>query len=168
MTGEILVPLRRNDRIEQIVPYLEDVARPGMRVVFLIRYPVDGFRWLLNYVAVMETGNQASFAARKVMEQQNLEEQKEAAKRRLSSACEALRKRGVEIAVEVHARPLRLVVGLYATNGDLHCIVIPAGNDHPIIDLLSGSVGFFRFLKRPGCSPVLVLQPDKGLYERVP
>lgn len=35
MAKQILVPLKEHDRIEEIIPYIEEVARPGMRVVFL-------------------------------------------------------------------------------------------------------------------------------------
>ena len=41
----ILVPLNRNDRAEDLMPYVEEVARAGMKAVFLVPYPVDGFRW---------------------------------------------------------------------------------------------------------------------------
>jgi len=42
MNKKILVPLGRHDRSEEIIPYIENVARPGMKVVFLVRYLVDG------------------------------------------------------------------------------------------------------------------------------
>jgi hypothetical protein len=47
MAEQILVPLKRNDRVEVIIPYLEKVTQPGMRVVFLAHYPVD--RLMINY-----------------------------------------------------------------------------------------------------------------------
>ena len=28
-----------------MIPYIENVSRPGMMVVFLVSYPVDGFIW---------------------------------------------------------------------------------------------------------------------------
>ena len=45
MTGQILVPLRRGDRIEDVVPYLEQIARPGCKVTLLIHYSVEGLDW---------------------------------------------------------------------------------------------------------------------------
>ena len=42
MNKKILVPLGQYDRSEEMIPYIENVARPGMKVVFLVRYPVDG------------------------------------------------------------------------------------------------------------------------------
>jgi hypothetical protein len=40
MAGQILVSLRSEDRIEDIMPYITEVAKAGMSVIFLIRYPV--------------------------------------------------------------------------------------------------------------------------------
>jgi hypothetical protein len=35
MAEQILVPLKRNDRVEEMIPYIEKVTRLGMGVVFL-------------------------------------------------------------------------------------------------------------------------------------
>ena len=43
MNKKILVPLGRYDRSEEMIPYIENVARPGMKVVFLMRYRWMGF-----------------------------------------------------------------------------------------------------------------------------
>src|SRR5262249_46080144 len=45
VTGHILVPLKRNDRIEDILPYLEQIARPGCKVTLLVHYSVEGLDW---------------------------------------------------------------------------------------------------------------------------
>jgi hypothetical protein len=37
--------MKQNDRVENFIAYIEKVARPGMKVVFMVRYPVDGLRW---------------------------------------------------------------------------------------------------------------------------
>ena len=44
MNKKILVPLGQYDRSEEMIPYIENVARPGMKVVFLMRYRLDGIR----------------------------------------------------------------------------------------------------------------------------
>ena len=42
LQGKILVPLRRGDRIEDMIPYIEQIAWPGCRVMLLIHYSVEG------------------------------------------------------------------------------------------------------------------------------
>ena len=49
--------MKRNDQAEDFIPYVENVARRGMKVVFLIPYPVAGLRWStkeLGQKAIME------------------------------------------------------------------------------------------------------------------
>ena len=41
----ILVPLKRYDQVEDFMPYITEVARPDTKAVFMVPYPVDGFRW---------------------------------------------------------------------------------------------------------------------------
>jgi len=45
MNKKILVPLGQYDASEEMIPYIEKVARPGIKVVLLVRYPVDGVGW---------------------------------------------------------------------------------------------------------------------------
>jgi hypothetical protein len=40
----ILVTLKRNDRAEDLLPFVEEVARSGMKAVFMVPYPVGGLR----------------------------------------------------------------------------------------------------------------------------
>jgi hypothetical protein len=59
MNKKILIPLRQHDLSEEMIPCIEKVARAGMSVVFLVRYPVDGFVW-----AKEEYGMKAALQAR--------------------------------------------------------------------------------------------------------
>lgn len=43
MSKQILVLMKRNDRVEDLLPYVEKVARPGMQAVFM---PTNGTAWL--------------------------------------------------------------------------------------------------------------------------
>src|SRR5512145_3173241 len=98
MNNKILVPLGRNDRTEEMIPYIEKVARPGMNVVFLVRYPVDGFIWTKE-----EDGMRAALQARELVNYYSWENNLENAKGKLSPVCEALRAKGVEATVDVYA-----------------------------------------------------------------
>ena len=39
VSGQILVPFNSHLRVKDIISVLEEAAKPGMRVVFLVRYP---------------------------------------------------------------------------------------------------------------------------------
>ena len=45
MAKRIVIPLKRNSLIEEILPGLGKIAQPGMRVVFLIPYPVESWSY---------------------------------------------------------------------------------------------------------------------------
>ena len=153
MNKKILVPLARNDRTEEMIPYIEKVARPGMNVVFLVRYPVDGFIW-----AKEEYGMRAALQARELVNYYSWENNLENAKRKLSRVCEALRTLGVEATVEVYAGSLKKAVRSHTINGDVHLLVTRAGLGGRIAALVAGTTSLSKLFKRPRFSPVLLTQ----------
>ena len=44
MTRQLLVPLKNGDRIEDIFPYVRDVAQPETTVVFLVHLGIYSFQ----------------------------------------------------------------------------------------------------------------------------
>jgi hypothetical protein len=52
---QILVAMKRRDRIQEIVPILKKMAKPGMKVTFLFSYPVDAWAWLGHHWVVTES-----------------------------------------------------------------------------------------------------------------
>jgi hypothetical protein len=154
MNKKILVPLAQNDRAEEMIPYVERVARPGMNVVFLVRYPVNGFVW-----AKEEYGMRAALKARELVNFYSWENNLENAKRKLSHACEALSAKGVETTVDVYAGSLKKAVRSHTINGDVHLIMTRAGIMERIAGLLNGSSSLFELFKRPTVSTVLLTHP---------
>ena len=49
MDGKIFVGLSPRDPVEEIIPYLERLAKPGMTVVCLVRYPVERRDYLRDH-----------------------------------------------------------------------------------------------------------------------
>jgi hypothetical protein len=154
MNKKILVPLAQNDRAEEMISYVEKVARPGMEVVFLVRYPVDGFIW-----AKEEFGMKAALEAKKLASYYSWEENLHRAAEKLSSACAALRPKGIEVAVDVYAGSLKKAVRSHTINGDVHLIMTRAGIGDWIARLFDGTGSVFDWFKRSGFSPVLMINP---------
>ena len=143
MTGQILVPLRRNDRIEDVVPYLEQIARPGSRVILLIHYSVEGLDWL-------QSKSLPSV----------IQEQKLVAKKNTFLALEPLRARDVMVALDIYAGPLRKVVKQYTLRGNIDLVMIVAGSRSRIGKLLHNCLLFFNFSCVSKSASVLLLRPD--------
>jgi hypothetical protein len=154
MNKKILVPLRQNDRSEEMIPYIENVARPGMQVVFLMRYPVDGFIW-----AKEEYGMRAAVKANELVNYYSWEANLEKAQNQVAPACEALRVKGVEAAVDVYAGSLKKAVRSHTRNGDVHLIMTRAGIGDWFARLFDGTSAVFKWFKRPSFSPVMLINP---------
>jgi hypothetical protein len=154
MRKKILVPLAQNDWTEDMIPYIERVARRGMNVVFLVRYPVDGFIW-----AKEEYDMRAAVQARQLVNYYSWENNLENAERKLSPVCEALRAKGVQATVDVYAGSLKKAVRSHMASGDVHLILQRAGIGQRIAGLLDGSSSLFELFKRPTVSTVLLTHP---------
>jgi hypothetical protein len=154
MNKKILVPLPQNVRAEEMIPYVEKVARPGMKVVFLVRYPVDGFIW-----AKEEFGMKAALEAKQLVNYYSWEGNLQRAQKKVSSAHDALRPKGIEAAVDVYAGSLRKAVRSHTLNGDVHLIMTCAGVGDWIVRLFDGTGSVFKWFNCSSFSPVLLINP---------
>src|SRR5262249_51994965 len=143
VTGQILVPLRRGDRIEDIVPYLEQIARPGCRVVLLIHYSVEG----LNSFQSKSTMT--------VIKTQNL-----LADKNTFLALEPLRERDVKVALDIYAGPLRKIVKQYTCRGDIDLVMIAARGKSWLGRLFENCLFFLNFSCLSKSPFVLLLRPN--------
>jgi nucleotide-binding universal stress UspA family protein len=141
VTGQILVPLRRNDRIEDVLPYLEQIARPGSRVILLIHYSVEGIDWL------------QSKSTTSLIKEQKLVD------KNTFLALEPLRERDVTVALDIYAGSLRKVVSQYTLRGDIDLVMIAARGKSWIRRLFQNCL-FFGSFSGVSKSSVLLLHPD--------
>lgn len=154
MNKKILVPLGQYDRAEEMIPYIENVARPGMKVVFLTRYPVDGF-----IGSKTDGGVPKPSETRELVNYYTWQGNLERAKRKAGAACEALRAKGFGADVDLYAGSLKKAVKIHTANGDVHLIMTRAGIGQWIAGFLNGSSSLFDLFKRPVKEPVLLIHP---------
>jgi len=154
MNKKILVPLGQYDRGEEMIPYIEKVVRPGMKVIFLVRYLMDGIGSRKE-----EYGMRAALEAKNLVNYYSWEGNLEKAKQQVARACEALQAKGIETAVDVYAGRLKKAVRTYTLDGDVHLIMTRAGIGDWIARLFDGTTSVFKWLKRPSLSPVLLIKP---------
>lgn len=137
-----------------MIPYIENVAQPGMKIVFLVRYPVDGFIW-----AKEEFDTKVILEAKKLVRYYSWEENVKRAKSRVSYTSEILRAKGIEAAVDVYVGSLKKALRSHTLNGDVHLILARPGIGDWIARLLEGTNSIFKWLKRPSFSPVMLIHP---------
>jgi hypothetical protein len=154
MSKKILVPLGKYDRSEEMIPYIEKVTRPGMKVVLLVRYPVDGFLW-----AKEEYGMRAALKAKELVSHYSWEGNLENARKQVAPACEALRAKGIEASVDVYAGSLKKAVRSHMLGGDIHLIMARAGVGDWIARLFDSTTSIFKWFRRPSFLSVMLISP---------
>jgi len=163
MAEKILVPLKRHDRVEEVVPYIEKVTQPGTSVVFLIHHPVNSFKWLQAYCGIMGCGLERTLAIRRMVESYSVKMRRQLAQQKVFHTCEALHKLGVKGAVEIYTGSLRKTLRRYVLGGDVDLIVIRPGVVHRIMNSFQGMVSIPNMIRQTALSPVLVLNPKAYL-----
>ena len=129
--------------MEDILPFLEQIARPGCKVTLLIHYSVQGLDWFQNK------------SMSSVIEKQKL-----GPKNNTLLALEPLRERDVTVALDIYAGPLRKVVKQYTLRGDIDLVMIVAGSRSRIGRLFQNCLLFLNFSCVSKTSSVLLLHPD--------
>jgi hypothetical protein len=160
MNDKILVPLKKHDRIEEILPYVEKVAEPGASVVFLVHHPGSGFRWLQAYCGIAQCGLEKTLAVRRMIESYSLKTRMQLAERRVFQTCGALHDMGLNIAVDVYTDSLRKALRSYANRGDAPLVIMQPGLGQRIVSFLQGAVSIQNMLANPFSSSVMLFHAD--------
>jgi hypothetical protein len=159
MANQILVPFNSRLRIEDTTAVIEEAAKPGMRVVFLIRYPVDPWGWFRDHWITTASATHAMLAGRKVMERYSWDRQRALAEEMIAPWRYALEKIGLKVAVDVYTGSLSNVLENY-NRGDGISLLLRAENDLPTMGFLRRASAFFGLFKRASFRPVLSLRSD--------
>lgn len=107
MSCQVLVPIHGRDRIEELLPYLEVIARADMKIVFLVHFGINRFAELAGQLLEIQSGLPTSFSSNTVIPQSDLARQIERASQRLHG-------RGVGIEVKFYSGRLRPILRQYS------------------------------------------------------
>jgi hypothetical protein len=159
MAGQMLVPIDSRLQIKDTISVIKDAAKPGMRVVLLIRYPVDAWAWLRDHWVTTESTRDVQIAGRKIMERYSREGQGALAEELVAPWRSALQKIGVKVTVDVYTGSLSRVLENYRREDQIS-LIIQAENDLPITRFLHRPSAFFGLFKKASPRPVLSLRSD--------
>ncbi len=157
MAEKILIPLKRHDRLEDFIPYIEKVTQPGASVVFLVHHPVNNFKWLQAYCGVMECGLEKTMAMTRMFESYSLKVREQLTRQKVFYTCEALHRLGVKVAVEMYTGSLRKTLSSSIFGKDVDLIVMRPGIARRIMNFLHGMASVRDLIRRTAFSPMLVL-----------
>ena len=128
MEGKILVGLRSDDPVEEIIPYLERLAKPGMKVVCLIHYPLEPREYLRDHWVTTDSTRCAIAAGRKLMDRYSWDAQKRRAEEKLAAVGRAMQKRAVSLEIDLYTGSLQTRVIDHTGDSDIPWVIIPAGD----------------------------------------
>jgi len=129
--------------MEDVIPYLEQIARPGCKVTLLIHYSVEGLDWF-------QSKSRTSV----------IKEQKLMTGKNNFLALEPLRERDVTVTLDIYAGPLRKVVRQYTLRGDIDLVMIAARGRSWIGRLFQNCLLFLNFSCVSKSASVLLLRPN--------
>jgi hypothetical protein len=142
-----------------IISVIEEAAKPGMSVVFLIRYPVDPSAWLRDHWVTTEASRDAVLTGKKLMERYSWEGQRVLAEEIVGPWRYALEKIGVKVSVDVYTGSLSSAVENYKREGQIS-LIIRAENELPVTRFLHRPGAFFGLFKKASLRPILSLRSD--------
>jgi hypothetical protein len=134
MNRHVLVVLRRGDDLDDVLPYVEEIARPGLTITFLIDHSLSGLTEVLNQAFKTTPVQQLSRTGPDVespMGTTNGDQQSGTASR------QELRKQGVEIKVRVYTGNLKRILRELMEKECVQTIVMRQHKDHFWRQLLS-------------------------------
>jgi hypothetical protein len=154
MKENILIPLRNSDDVHGITPYLETIAKPGDRVIFIVRCSTDLCHKAFGRTVLLEPGLPCSLVRPPVSGRWLRESKKRLAENRILSACANLCIRRVNIEVNAHSGSTSRIVKNYVLYGNGNFVVVRPkhGRLRMFFDRMPGCRGSF---KQP--APVLLL-----------
>ena len=158
MKKQILIALKKHDRLEEMLPYLEEIAQPGTEVIFLVRCRQDGSGWFNRQLTVMQTEITTAAAVTKLAMRDFGERQLRLVEERILLACEPLKSRGVAVVVECYTGSLKKAIARRGGMGS-RLVVLPIQSGRLVLKLLARftfALGCFQTVPTPF---VLVLRP---------
>ena len=158
MESHILVPLRSSDQIRQVVPYLNEIVRPGMKVLFLVRSRSKEMHEFMNQLLSLHTGIDS---ARLPSGNQHAIAQQRTSliREKVFTACASLAKRGVEIRVTVYRGSLRRVLREHVRRENARLVIMCPASRRWALALLQRMGPLSRVFTFRGLPPVLLLHP---------
>ena len=159
MQDQILVSVKRQDQIKQVIPYLDKIAEPGMRVVFLVRSSASIWQWMNGHLTAMHTGNRIALQNCQIARRYDVERQQRLAEEFVARSSQGLRHRGVETEVQIHSGGLKSVLEHSSRARNVRLVMVPASDAFGLIRLGRLIRNTFTLMKRPGSSRVVLLHP---------
>ena len=157
MRCQILVPIKGCDHIEEFLPYLEDMARPDTKIIFLVHLDVDRFSELINQLLTLQSGKPGDFSSASVAPHDRGEPQSNLA-RRIDRASRELSNRGAQIDVKFYSGRVKPILRQY-NEVDAKSLVIMSPAINRARRWLRSLIAALGIARPPSAMPVRLCHP---------
>jgi hypothetical protein len=147
MEAKIVAAFGRQDEVDDLISYLENLTRPGMTVILLVRYPLESWPYLRDHWVTTESVQAARERGREIIERHSWQTQRELAERKFAAVREALAKKGVEVEVSFYTSGLKAALLEYSADPEVFWIVRPTSTGQlwpRIVEKIVAPLGAFR------------------------
>ena len=125
MESKILVGLRPRDQIAELIPWIDTMAGPGMKLVCLVRYPVDPWEYLRNHCVTTESTRAAVAAGKKLLSRYSWEAQQRLAEQKIAPLRNAMNRKSVSVEVDLYTGSLLATVMERISDRNVHWVIVP-------------------------------------------
>jgi hypothetical protein len=147
MDETILVPLNNRQQIDQVLPVLDTIAKPGLRIVFLILQYQGNPQWIAGYWGFVRTGMETVFSAYINGQGDRAWVEERLAQEKLTRWQRELCPKGVEIEITICRDGIRPVIESAKRDGRVKLIMTPVMTASPfrrLVEQLSRAFGLLR------------------------
>jgi hypothetical protein len=159
MQAQILVPIKRHERVEELVPYLELLAPAGSTVVFLIPIAANLFPWWSEALIAPASELKSAMTLSVLAAKASRERQLQAAMEQIAAARRALERKGVVVQIDCFLGGMEKELARLSETAT-HTLVLQSKSHR----LLIKSLGCFSFLRRciaPSRGAAMTLSPPR-------
>src|SRR5438128_11043785 len=147
MEDKILIVLRGRDQIEDLIPYLERGAKPGMKLVCLIPYPVESREYFRDHWVTTDSTRSAMLTGRNLIDRYSWEPQKQLAETKVIPLSEAMKNKSVNVEADLSTGSLKRIVLDRTSDRDIRWVIIPAQCTNWLSRLLNRDITPFAHFK---------------------
>jgi hypothetical protein len=158
MNRQVLVPLKKGDRIEEILPYVEDVAQSGTKVIFLVHLGTNRFKELAGQLLAIQSGLPVNFNTENVASE-NRAPGLSIREKTIRRVTQELHYRGVTIEVKFYSGSLARLVRECMGTEPIQFVMLRSAQSR-VLGWLHAIAHVLKIAKPSLKIPVLLLHPN--------
>jgi hypothetical protein len=140
MESKILIGLRRRDQIEDLLPCLDSIARPGMTVLCLMLYPVESREQSHDHCEAANSAGAAIVVGRKLSRRYSWKAQKQSAQEKILHVNEVMKQKAVSVEADLYTGNLLTTVLDRMNDYNVRWVIMPASATYRSSGLLDGII----------------------------